>query len=70
MPRRKGGFDCLRKIDRYADPINLTFNTEKKFRTPCGGILTLIAACGLMTWFGIQILHTVVASYSTSTTTV
>ena len=55
MPK-KGGYDWLRKFDRYADPIFLTLNQQKKVKTPCGGGLTLMVMAIVLYWFVEQVL--------------
>ena len=69
MPRRKGDFNCLRRMDRYADPINLTFNQNKKFQTPSGGCLTIISGIVILSWFLIQVKNTLLATYTSSSST-
>ena len=69
MSQKKGKFNCLRKMDRYADPINITFNQDKKFQTPSGGCLTIISILVVFTWFLVQVSNTVLASYSSSIST-
>ena len=69
MPRKKGGWNILRRVDRYADPINLTFNQKKVFQTPSGGCLTIISAIVLLTWFSMQVINTLQVQYDLSTKT-
>ena len=41
---RNGGFlNFITKFDRYADPINLSYNHQKVYKTCHGGLLTVVA---------------------------
>ena len=49
----------MRKMDLYANPINLTFNHEKKYKTAYGGFFTLLTAFVLITWVLSQLAHAI-----------
>lgn len=57
-------YNCLRKADRYANPISLTFNQEKKFRTPTGGLLTIASAIVILSWVAVQCFIVSQADYT------
>ena len=39
-----------RESDLYANPINLTFNNSKVYKTVYGGILTYVSALVIIAW--------------------
>lgn len=41
----------LSKFDRYADPIKLTFDHQKAYKTCHGGVLTIIALLAILGFF-------------------
>ena len=65
MPK-KGGYDLLRKFDRFADPVYLTLNQQKKVKTPCGGGLSIFVA-GLVIYWLVGVILTTIAADFTST---
>ena len=55
MPIRKkkiSGYDIFAKFDRFADPVYLTINHQKKIKTPWGGLLSIVVAAIILAWFG------------------
>jgi len=66
MPK-KGGYDWIRKFDRFADPVYLTLNQQKKIKTPCGGALTVIVTSFVLYWLLEQILIEVHGKFSSTT---
>jgi len=65
MPKQ-GGMDFLRKIDRYADPVQLYINQRKTMPTPSGGFLSLITFLILCFWMAQNILDEIKSEYSFS----
>lgn len=43
MPQR-GGYDYLRRIDRFAEPVTLRLDRKHNFPTPVGGLITVIVS--------------------------
>ena len=56
--------DFCRNNDLYANPINLTFNNEKVYKTPYGGVLSFISAFVIGIWVLIQCLNVYHLDYS------
>lgn len=65
MPR-KGGMDILRSFDRFADPVYLTLNHQKKIKTPCGGVLSLLVTAVVLHWLADQILTEYKGTFSST----
>ncbi len=55
IARDNGMIVFLRKRDRYAQPINLTYNQLKTYPSACGGCLSLVSTCVLLLWLSLQI---------------
>jgi hypothetical protein len=55
MPPRASLKNICKKADLYANPINLTFNNEKVYKTVYGGILTIISGLIILGWLYGQI---------------
>jgi len=53
---KKGGYDLFRNFDRFADPVYLTLNQQKKVKTPCGGCLSLVVTAIVLMWIADQVL--------------
>jgi hypothetical protein len=50
-PSSVNGF--CRRADRYANPINLTFNSKKVYQTTYGGGLTIFTAFVIIIWLAV-----------------
>ena len=66
IPRDNGLVLFLRKRDKYAQPINLTYNRIKEYPTACGGALSILSTLVLIAWLAFQIKYVVLYSYTTS----
>ena len=55
IPRDNGLVVFLRKRDKYAQPINLTYNRIKEYPTACGGCLSILSTLAIIAWLAIQI---------------
>jgi len=58
MPARASLKKFCKKADLYANPIHLTFNNEKVYKTVYGGTLSIISGLIILGWLYGQI-HTV-----------
>ena len=54
-PKDNGMVVFLRKRDKYALPINLTYNELKTYPTSCGGCLSMISNILILTWLALHI---------------
>lgn len=64
-------FHCnnfCRDKDLYANPINLTFNKEKVYKTPYGGCLSIVSGIVIFIWVMIQVLHVATLTYTMTLT--
>jgi len=43
---------CCKKVDLYANPVSLTYNKQRVFRTAIGGCMTVTSVIILMGWLG------------------
>ena len=68
MPRERGKFDRLRRMDKFARGVSFTFNEQKKFPTPFGGLITVIILVAVVAWFSSQILVALGDNYVVSST--
>ena len=68
MPRERGNYDALRRLDRFAREVTFTFNEKKNFPTPCGGLITCIIYLAVLTWLCSRILEAVGDSYVSQST--
>ena len=50
MPARQTLKNIFKKADLYANPINLTFNNAKVYKTVYGGVLTIISFLIILFW--------------------
>jgi len=53
-----------KRRDRYAVPINLTYNQLNRYPTIYGGYLSVLSMVLLMTWLAVNILNIVQYKFS------
>lgn len=53
----RGCDNGCRRVDRYANPINLTYNQRKEYPTCYGGALSIFTAIVIIAWLAVQCLH-------------
>jgi len=56
----------LRKRDRYAQSINLTYNQLKKYPSVSGGCISLVGTTLLLLWLSLQIKNIVLYNYTSA----
>jgi len=67
LARDNGFVVFLRKRDRYAQPINLTYNQLKNYPSACGGCISLVGTTVLLLWLTLQIKNIVMFNYTSTT---
>ena len=62
----------LKRYDRYAKNVTLTYKKSGSFATSCGGITSICSCILLFYWFAVNFAYAFIdyGSYSTSTSTV
>ena len=65
MPARASLKKFCKNADLYANPINLTFNNEKVYKTVYGGYLTIISGLIVLGWLYAQIFAVYNSGYAT-----
>lgn len=50
--KKRGCNKFLTSSDRFANPINLSYNHKKVYQTAYGGFMTYFMAFILLGWFG------------------
>jgi|688.fasta_scaffold223742_1 hypothetical protein len=56
--------EFCRDKDLYANPINLTFNKEKVYKTPYGGVLTFLSGLVIFIWVLLQVVAVLELSFT------
>ena len=64
MPARTGLKKFCKNADLYANPINLTFNNEKVYKTVYGGILSVISGMIILGWLCSQMFDVYKGGYA------
>ena len=49
--------DFWQSKDLYANPINVTYNTKKEYKTAYGGLLTVISGTIILIWLIVQVVN-------------
>ena len=52
--------DLLKKLDLFGAPIMLTYRGETKFKTACGGCVSIILTLVFLAIFAFEIYHPLV----------
>jgi len=64
IARDNGMIVFLRKRDKYAQPINLTYNQLKTYPSACGGCLSIVSTLVILLWLSLQIKNIVLYKYT------
>ena len=62
--KKKGLAGFITSKDRYADPIKLTYNHEKVYKTQHGGILTCVAFVAILLFLTEHILNIIEVDFT------
>ena len=54
---KKTGQTLCKNIDRYGNPVTLTYNKQKKFPTSIGGIFSFLSAVFITYWLVVACLQ-------------
>lgn len=70
MESRKKAQGFFHRFDRYANPVTLTYNQQRSFKTVPGGICSVITFLVLTYYIVVTVLtHTLSVSYVTTSST-
>jgi len=56
-------YDYVKAVDKYANPVQLSYNGKKSFPSFCGGVATLISAFFILYWWVITFCNHMVNPY-------
>jgi len=56
-------YDYVKSVDKYANPVQLSYNGKKSFTSFCGGVATLISAFLILYWWVITFCNHMVNPY-------